>query len=213
MIHPLTRYTTVVARSARSVFQISRGNFSVTSAPVTTAGRARRVLSIGLVVTAVAFAAQAALITATRTESAPLGVLSLTHACRAALAEEITRSWSDGQRALVAFGLGFDYVGIVAYGATLGLLGAIVARGRSVPATPTPWTARLGVGLPWCAAACDSAENIAVLAMLAGRTTPTTCAAALVLSSLKWSCLTAWILALATCARTRREGRRRDRVG
>ncbi|MCC7421642.1 MAG: hypothetical protein IT428_15275 [Planctomycetaceae bacterium] len=155
-----------------------------------------RILVAGVVLTVIAFSVQTLLMLLTTTQAAPLSILSLTSAGRPENARPMWDSWSQDQKVLVGFGLGIDYVGMIFYGATFHLLGKRLTRTSSGRGMPSPRVAKLCQWLPWWAVAFDTLENIALLALVAGKLTFGLCVAASRLSVGKWSCLVAWALSL-----------------
>jgi len=102
------------------------------------------------------------------TQAAPLGIISYELAGTVAVVREILESWDHGTKLHAAFGLGLDYLFLLAYSTTIGL-GCILAKGvlnsRSWPlaslAIPLAW------GL-WLAAMLDAVENTSLTLMLFG---------------------------------------------
>lgn len=100
------------------------------------------------------------------TAQAPYGIVSFELAGTPAQAQLILDSWDARAKQYAAFGLGFDYLFMLAYSAAIGLgclLAAGVIRGRGWP------LASLGVLLAWgmwLAALLDAVENFALLQLL-----------------------------------------------
>ncbi|MBW7884689.1 MAG: hypothetical protein H3C34_19025 [Caldilineaceae bacterium] len=105
-----------------------------------------------------------------QTPSAPTGIVSLELAGDSATAGRILREWGAGGLLLAAFGLGLDYLYMVAYGLAIALGCRLVAQGsRSL------WLARAGQILAWAlvfAVAADAVENYALMRVLLGASEP-----------------------------------------
>ena len=102
------------------------------------------------------------------TASAPYGVVSYELAGSTARAQAILASWDQKAQLIAAFGLGLDYLFMLAYSTTIGL-GCIwageVLQGHKWP------LARLGVALAWLlglAASLDAVENMALMILILG---------------------------------------------
>ncbi|MCS6967344.1 MAG: hypothetical protein RMJ44_02865 [Cytophagales bacterium] len=98
-------------------------------------------------------------------DAAPAGMLSLQFAGNLANARLIIHSWDYIAKMRAAFGIGLDFLYIVAYSTALGLLCVYVAH----------WWTFLGswgkIGIPlgwlqWLAAALDGVENLSLIALL-----------------------------------------------
>ena len=100
------------------------------------------------------------------TEAAPLGIVSYEIAGSVTQAQNILASWDPNARLAAAFGLGLDYLFMVAYSTTLGLgciWAADVLKRRAWP------LANLGARLAWgqwLAALLDAVENMALFVLL-----------------------------------------------
>ena len=102
------------------------------------------------------------------TDAAPYGIISFELAGTSQNALLILESWDGQAREHAAFGLGFDYLFMIAYAMSIGLacvLSAGVLQRRGWPL--------VGLGLflawaLWIAALLDAVENIALLSMLFG---------------------------------------------
>lgn len=100
------------------------------------------------------------------TAAAPSGIVSLELAGTAEKTQIIMDSWDAQAQLLAAFGLGFDYLFMVIYAATLGL--ACLWARDSLQKDRWP-LGRLGVPLAWAtlaAALLDAAENVSLLRQL-----------------------------------------------
>jgi hypothetical protein len=100
------------------------------------------------------------------TEAAPAGIVSYELAGSVDQAQKILASWDISAREYAAFGLGFDYLFMVAYSLTIALgcvWGGAVLMPRRWPlaglAVPLAWGA-------WLAAVLDAVENLALTWML-----------------------------------------------
>jgi hypothetical protein len=97
------------------------------------------------------------------TAAAPSGIVSLELAGSAEKTQMILDSWDAQAQLLAAFGLGFDYLFMVIYAATLGL--ACLWARDSLEKHRWPLV-QLGVPLAWAALAAallDAAENVGLL--------------------------------------------------
>jgi hypothetical protein len=100
------------------------------------------------------------------TPAAPQGIISFELAGSSNRAAQILASWSENARLSAAFGLGFDYLFMLAYSTTLSLaciMAVDVLRGRFPP------LASFGTYLAWgqwLAALLDAIENIALTVIL-----------------------------------------------
>ncbi len=96
----------------------------------------------------------------------PPGVVAFEVAGNLGTAQAILGSWNAQARLLVAFGLGIDYLYMVAYSTTIGL--ACIWAARTLRASTWPLAglgALLAWGL-WVAALSDATENVGLLAQL-----------------------------------------------
>jgi hypothetical protein len=103
------------------------------------------------------------------TSQAPAGIVSFELAGSPERAQAILATWDEQARMYAAFGLGFDYLYMLAYSMAIGLgclLAAGTLRSRQWP------LAGLGVPLAWgmaLAAICDATENLGLsMVLLAG---------------------------------------------
>jgi hypothetical protein len=100
------------------------------------------------------------------TPASPQGIISFELAGSSERAAQILASWSENTRLRAAFGLGFDYLFMLAYSTTLSLacvMAGGVLRDRALP------LASLGIPLAWgqwLAALFDAIENVALTAIL-----------------------------------------------
>lgn len=100
------------------------------------------------------------------TPQAPFGIVSFELAGSPAQAQAILASWDAQAKLYAAFGLGFDYLYMLAYSAVIGLgclLAAVTIKNRGWPLT--------GLGAPlawgmWLAALFDAVENMALTSIL-----------------------------------------------
>ncbi len=102
------------------------------------------------------------------TPAAPLGIVSFELAGTPAKAAEILASWDAFAQRLAAFGLGLDYLFMLAYASALSL--ACWASGDLLKPHRFP-LASLSTALilaPWVAAAFDALENTALALILIG---------------------------------------------
>ncbi len=101
-----------------------------------------------------------------RTAAAPNGIVSFELAGSASAAQAILDSWNAAARLDAAFGLGIDYVFMLAYSTVIGIAciwaSRVLAGSRRRLASLGPL---LAWGL-WLAALCDAAENVALLLQL-----------------------------------------------
>jgi hypothetical protein len=100
------------------------------------------------------------------TEAAPSGIVSFELAGSTAKASAIIASWGQRAQLYAAFGLGFDYVFMLAYAATISLACLWAADVLRAHGWPMAW---LGVPLAWgvwLAAALDAIENLALGVLL-----------------------------------------------
>ncbi|MBN1148443.1 MAG: hypothetical protein JXA78_14380 [Anaerolineales bacterium] len=121
-------------------------------------------LAATLVVMAVLNAVSAPLVT----PAAPYGIVSYELAGDAAAARAILDSWDADARLRAAFGLGFDYLFMLAYCVTIALAcvwAADTLRQRGWPLAS--WGAPLAWG-QWLAAGLDALENLALACILFG---------------------------------------------
>lgn len=116
------------------------------------------------------------------TLAAPAGIVSFELAGSPERAQAVLASWDEQARMYAAFGLGFDYLYMLAYSMAIGLgclLAAETLRSRQWP------LAGLGVPLAWgivLAAICDAIENLVLsMILLAG-------AAGAAWPALSWLC-------------------------
>lgn len=104
------------------------------------------------------------------TPSAPTGIVSLELAGDNVTAGRILREWGDSGLLLAAFGLGLDYLYMVAYGLAIALGCRLVAQGsRSL------WFSLAGQILAWMlalAVVADAVENYALMRVLLGASEP-----------------------------------------
>jgi hypothetical protein len=121
-----------------------------------------------LVITLVVMALLNAVSAPLTTSVAPYGIVSYELAGDVATAEAILSSWDTDARLRAAFGLGFDYLFMIAYSATIALAcvwAAGIVRQRG---WPLAW---LGIPLAWgqwLAAGLDALENLALAVILFG---------------------------------------------
>ncbi len=101
-----------------------------------------------------------------RTAAAPNGIISFELAGSAAAAQAILVSWGELARLDASFGLGIDFLFMVAYSTMIGV--AAIWAGRTLAGRGS-WLAGLA-GLVawglWLAVLCDSVENIMLLKQL-----------------------------------------------
>lgn len=100
------------------------------------------------------------------TPAAPLGIVSFEVAGSPAQAQAILESWNPTIQRYAAFGLGFDYVFMLAYASVIGL--ACLMAGESLRARGWP-LASLGRNLSWgqwLAAILDAIENLGLTLVL-----------------------------------------------
>jgi hypothetical protein len=100
------------------------------------------------------------------TSAAPQGIISFELAGSSGRATQILESWDERARLSAAFGLGFDYVFMLAYSTTLSL--ACLMAAGSLHANH-PSFSSFGPYLAWAqwmAAIFDALENIALLLLL-----------------------------------------------
>jgi len=96
------------------------------------------------------------------TSSAPIGIVSFELAGTVQKSSDILASWNPEARIIAAFGLGFDYLFMLAYACTIGL--ACVWSSRILSFTNMPfhtWGSFLAWG-SWLAAIFDAIENLAL---------------------------------------------------
>lgn len=105
------------------------------------------------------------------TQQAPSGIVSFELAGTPSQAKAILDSWDERAKQFAAFGLGFDYLYMLAYSSTLGL-GCLLAAG-AIRAKEWPLYV-MGIPLAWgmCLAALfDAVENLGLtLILLTGET-------------------------------------------
>lgn len=103
------------------------------------------------------------------TAAAPLGIVNFELARTPMMAQMILDAWSDhpGMNAWVAFGLGFDYLYLLSYGAMFALLAASIAARLHGPSPGLARVARIVAWLQFVAPLCDAIENAGLMAMLA----------------------------------------------
>jgi len=102
------------------------------------------------------------------TPAAPLGIVNLELARTPMMAQMILDSWSrgTGMNAWVAFGIGFDYVYLLSYGAMLVLACGTIAAKLDSSAPGLAKVARVVAWLQFVAPLCDAIENIGLMTML-----------------------------------------------
>jgi len=133
-----------------------------------TPASARRAFIPLLVITLVVMALLNMVSTPLTTQAAPLGIISYELAGNVAKAQSILDSWDSLTQIHAGFALGFDYVFMLAYSATIGLacvMAAGVLGSRHWPLAAAGAVLAWG---QWLAAGCDAVENIALTAMLFG---------------------------------------------
>jgi len=99
---------------------------------------------------------------------APSGIVSFELAWSASRAQRIVESWSETARLYAAFGLGLDFLYLVAYSTTIGLACVWATSVIRLRDWPLGW-----VGIPlawgqWLAALLDAVENVALFTVLLG---------------------------------------------
>lgn len=106
------------------------------------------------------------------TDAAPAGIISFELAGTVEHAEAIMQSWEMREHVLAAFGLGLDYLFLIAYSTFFGL--ACLAAGdaaraggskMSILAIPLAWG-------QWVAGGLDAVENVALISLLTGSNWP-----------------------------------------
>lgn len=102
------------------------------------------------------------------TPAAPAGIISFELAGTLERSQAMMDSWDARARMLAAFGLGFDYVFMLAYASLFAL--AVSLAGRALAAAGFPLA---GAAVPlsraqWLAAGLDALENIALAVLLLG---------------------------------------------
>lgn len=108
-----------------------------------------------------------------RTPEAPYGIVSFELAWSSAGAGRMRDSWDDHARLHAAFGLGFDYLFLCAYGALAWSL--LRLRALALACAQRPRWARACASLApaaWAAAGCDALENAALWRVLADPAAP-----------------------------------------
>ena len=124
-----------------------------------------------------------------RTAEAPWGIVSLELAWSSASAGRILDSWNEDARLYAAFGLGFDYLFLCAYGALTWSL--LRLRAMALARAQRARWARACRSLSfaaWAAAGCDALENAALWRVLADQAAPWPMMAA-ILASAKFAVL------------------------
>jgi len=104
------------------------------------------------------------------TPEAPYGIISFEFARTSQKAESILASWDELTRLHAALGLGFDYLFMPAYAATIGLaclMAADVIKGRRWPLPSVGFLLWWGL---WLAALLDAIENVGLINILFGDT-------------------------------------------
>lgn len=105
-----------------------------------------------------------------QTAAAPQGIVSFELAGDLAGAQAILASWDARARIFAGFSLGFDYLFMPLYAASIALA-LVWAAGQ----WGAGWASRLGLGLAWgqgLAALCDAVENLALWRLLTGEGDP-----------------------------------------
>jgi len=126
-----------------------------------------------------------------RTQAAPSGIVSYELAGTTTQANLILQSWGSSARLYAAFGLGFDYLFMLIYAATLSL--ACLMSGSRL----TGWLSRLGSWLAWgmiLAAGADAVENLSLWSELNGQVTPLWSGLAAACATLKFTLLLLGVL-------------------
>ncbi|NUQ39244.1 MAG: hypothetical protein HUU23_15975 [Caldilineales bacterium] len=130
------------------------------------AGQRARLFWICLALTLAAMAVLQRVDAPLRTAAAPQGIVSFELAGDLPTAQAILASWDARTRIFAGFSLGFDYLFMPLYAASIALaLAWAAAQWRG------GWIARLGLGLAWgqvVAALCDAVENLALWRLLGG---------------------------------------------
>lgn len=117
-------------------------------------------------------------------DAAPAGVVSFELAGTPAAAQSILDSWDARAREFAAFGLGLDYLFMLAYGLSLALA-TLLAAGRH-----GGWMRPLGAAAGWGASAAallDAIENAALWQVLQGEVTPAWTGTAALCASIKFA--------------------------
>ncbi len=101
-----------------------------------------------------------------RTAAAPNGIVSFELAANATAAQSILVSWNEAARLDAAFGLGIDYLFMLAYSTMIGL--ACIWSERSLRALgwPAGWLGGWLAWGVWAAAAFDAIENAMLIIQL-----------------------------------------------
>lgn len=124
-------------------------------------------LTLLVTATALVFAGQLVIESRALVPEAPLGQVSLQFATDPAAAGRVVSAWSrEGVTHLVAAGVGFDYLLLVAYGATLMVAGTWLSR-RS-PSIRWHRAGRVVTVSGFAAAVADAIENALLLAEIGG---------------------------------------------
>jgi len=106
------------------------------------------------------------------TEQAPRGIVSFEFAGDAATAHAMMESWGERGRLYAALSLGLDFLFLLLYAAAIALACVRVASRLAAPGT---WAERAGWILAWAqpvAAGLDAVENVALIQLLLGSSTP-----------------------------------------
>lgn len=128
----------------------------------------KRALLASFAICTVTTAAMAYVDSKYHTAAAPLGIVNLELARTPAMAQLILDSWSrgTGMNAWVAFGIGFDYLYLLTYGALFALVSASIAAKLAPSAPGLAKIARIVAWLQFVAPICDAVENVGLMAML-----------------------------------------------
>ncbi|HWI52566.1 MAG TPA: hypothetical protein VNT01_10550 [Symbiobacteriaceae bacterium] len=128
------------------------------------------------------------------TNAAPAGIISFELAGSLDHAQAIMRSWDMREHIMAAFGLGLDYLFLIAYSTFFGLAclsagdaAKAVGSHMSVLAIPLAWG-------QWLAAGLDAVENVALVSLLLGSTWPTWPPVAWFCSSFKFALIGAALI-------------------
>jgi len=143
-----------------------------------------------------------------KTTAAPYGIVSFELARTPTRTAAILQSWDVRAHLYAAFGLGFDYLFMVAYTSAIALAALAVREGTS------PWMARLGMAVAWAiglAGLADAVENALLWRLLLQMAPPTYPSWAWLAATIKFTIITLALLYLlaAYVVRLRVRGRGR----